>query len=124
MTVMLARVIGMLLIGLGLFRILQRQIITDFLKEFLGRRVWIYRYSLVAFPIAVWLLITQGSWENVPRTVITLVSSTLLLEAVLYMLAPQRTLDAIYRSYQRNDVYYAVAISFLLTGCYLLLVRF
>lgn len=120
-TVALARVIGIFLLALGVFRLTNRQIILEFLGRFFAKRVLTYWYGVIALPVSIGLIVTQTRFDSLLTSTISLLSWFLLVEAVAYMCLPQRSLDAIYRALQRDTIYTAVAVSFVLVGCYLLL---
>lgn len=118
-TIFLAQLIGVYCLVIGSSMALKRTMLMGIFQELFGGRALSYVMGVLTLILGLLLVLTHTMWEGPPAVVITLIGWGVLAEALAFLFFSRETLARSLELLKRNNIYYGIALVYLVLGVYL-----
>jgi hypothetical protein len=119
LTVYLARVLGLFLILTGAAMALRRRYFMPVIAGFVEQRLTRVLYAFIQLLAGLFLVVGHNEWSSPPAAIITIMGWLTVLEAAVYLLLPDETVDRYVRTFNVPGWYAGGGIAVILLGLYL-----
>jgi uncharacterized membrane protein len=119
LSIFLSQVIGVYLILIGLISITRRKMMMAAVADIAKNRSLIYVIAVLELLAGIALVISHNIWAWEAAVIITIVGWLMLIEAVCYLILPNRVVQGIFKRFNKNGWYLTCGLLAVVLGLYL-----
>ncbi|MEK7478068.1 MAG: hypothetical protein AAB645_01715 [Patescibacteria group bacterium] len=120
LTLLLARLWGLIFLIAGLYMLFKRQMLMTILRETIKNRTLLYIIGWIELIIGLVFVEIHNVWfGSALPIIISILGWMLLLEGLLYVFISRHFLDKIYVWLHEKKVFYVIATCYVVLGSYL-----
>ncbi|PIR37999.1 MAG: hypothetical protein COV34_02840 [Candidatus Zambryskibacteria bacterium CG10_big_fil_rev_8_21_14_0_10_42_12] len=120
LSIFLSKIFGIWFLVIGIIFIWRRKTLMPVIEEFAGSRALLILIALLELFAGIALVTAHNIWEKDFRLVLTIISWWLVIEGVMYLMAPTKSIKKIFKRFNKPGWYISGSLLSIVLGVYLL----
>lgn len=121
-TYFLAQLLGIFFIITGLSLAVRRKMLLSSLRDVFSNPATTYAFGVLILIAGLGILLIHNDWSTLEASIVTIIAIDMVIEAILYMFLPKKTLKKLFKPFTTKAFYYIAAALYVGFGAFLLLI--
>lgn len=118
-TILLSKVLGLFIIIVGVVVMVRKEYFIPLISVFVKERFTRLVMSIVELMAGLFLVVTHNDFSTGPATIITLFGYVAVIEGILYLITPDKTLQTLISKFNNPKIYLFGGLASVVVGLYL-----
>jgi uncharacterized membrane protein HdeD (DUF308 family) len=118
-TILLSKVLGLFITIVGVVVMVRKEYFIPLISVFVKERFTRLVMSIVELMAGLFLVVTHNDFSSGPAAIITLFGYVAVIEGILYLITPDKTLQTLISKFNNPKIYLFGGLASVVVGLYL-----